>query len=304
MLRPSRLLAPVLALVVASACAPAVGDLKNALAPGDKGAVWFRVPPKLVMSGVLDFPRREGRVPAIVLMHGCSGLPSRVVTGWEPVLHEWGYATFVVESFGPRGHREVCTNGAISSVARVADAYGALAILRTHPRIDPDRIVLMGFSHGGLTAVIAATDWAVRHAHAPDHRFRASLAFYPSCIRRVEQPVRVVVPLRIHIGERDDWTPAPPCVERVAEYRALGSDVDIVVYPDAPHAFDAVGGTIAYLPNVLNSSACRLVLARIDSAPAAGSLDCVRRGATSGYHAPATEQARTNVKAQLTELLR
>lgn len=177
------------------------------------------------MSGDLAFPSAPGRVPAIVLMHGCSGLPHRAIQGWEPLLREWGYATFIVDSFGPRGYREVCTNGAVSPSHRVPDAYGALAILSTHPRIDPDRIVLMGFSHGG-----------------------------PSCGARVEQYPRIVVPLRVHTGEKDDWTPAAPCVESVARYRAEGADVAITAYPDAPHGFDAVGSTISYQPNVLNGS--------------------------------------------------
>lgn len=257
------------------------------------------------MSGDLAFPSSPSRVPAIVLMHGCSGLPHRAITGWEPLLREWGYATFIVDSFGPRGHREVCTNGAVSSIQRVPDAYAALAILSTHPRIDPDRIVLMGFSHGGLVATASATDWARKWARAPEQRFRAILSFYPSCGARVEQRPRIVVPLRVHTGEKDDWTPAAPCVEGVERYRADGADVQITVYPDAPHGFDAVGTTITYLPNVLNGSACTVVIKTIDDAPRAGELrGCVRRGATSGYHGPAAEQARRNVRAQLTEFFR
>lgn len=55
---------------------------------------------------------------------------------------------------------------------------------------------------------------------------------------------------------------APGCV-------AEGADVAITVYPDAPHAFEAVGATITYLPNVLDGSACRRVLKAIDDAPRA-----------------------------------
>jgi dienelactone hydrolase len=295
---------PLIALVFAIAgCAPAVYELRPALTASDEGLVWFRGPDKLVMSGELALPDTQGRVPAVILMHGCAGLPHRAIDGWKPLLREWGYATFVVDSFGSRGYREVCTNGAVSSIQRVPDAYGALAILSTHPRIDPDRIVLMGFSHGGLVANAAATDWARKFAHEPEHRFRAIFSFYPSCVGRVESRLRLVVPLRIHTGEKDDWTPAAPCVENMARYRADGGDVVVTVYPDAPHGFDAVGAALTYMPNVLNGSACRVVLTSIDEAPNAADLGCIKRGATSGYHGGATADARRAVRAQLSELL-
>jgi dienelactone hydrolase len=298
-----RLLALIVLVFVLSGCAPAIYDLRAGLSTSDEGTVWFRGADKLVMSGELEFPDTPGVVPAVILMHGCGGLPHRAIDGWKPLLRNWGYATFVVDSFGPRGYREVCTNGAVSSIQRVPDAYGALAILSTHPRIDPDRIVLMGFSHGGLVANAAATDWARKYAHEPEHRFRAIFSFYPSCIGRVERQLRLVVPLRIHAGEKDDWTPAAPCVENMARYRADGGDVVVTVYPDAPHGFDAVGAAMTYLPNVLNGSACRVVLTNIDEAPNAADLGCLKRGATSGYHGAATAHARRTVRAQLTELL-
>ncbi len=145
------------------------------------------------------------------------------------------------------------------AVARVG---GALAILTTPPRLDPERVVLMGFSHGGLVALLTATDWARKHARAPEHRFRGILAFYPACNGRVEPRPRIVVPLRIHIGGGDDWTPAAACVAHVEQFRADGGDVAITVYPEAPHAFDSVGSTVAFAQNVLDPSACDVVAAR------------------------------------------
>ena len=298
-----RPLALVVALFALSSCGPAVYDLRPALSAVDEGTVWFPGPDKLVMSGELELPNTPGVVPAVILMHGCAGLPNRAIDGWKPLLRDWGYATFVVDSFGPRGYREVCTNGAVSSIQRVPDAYRALAILSTHPRIDADRIVLMGFSHGGLVANAAATDWARKYAQEPEHRFRAIFSFYPSCIGRVEPRLRLVVPLRVHTGEKDDWTPAAPCVESMARYRADGGDVVVTVYPDAPHGFDAVGAAMTYLPHVLNGSACRVVLTNIDEAPNAADLGCLKRGATSGYHSAAAAHARRTVRTQLTELL-
>ena len=46
-------------------------------------------------------------------------------------------------------------------------------------------------------------------------------------------------PIRIHIGELDTYLPFDSCVNYVDRLKAKGKDVDIKVYPDAHHGFDA-----------------------------------------------------------------
>ena len=96
-----------------------------------------------------------------------SGGNRGVEPNWGPVLRSWGYATFVLDSFRRRGLAEVCTNGpALVPLQRVPDAYGALRLLAAHPAIDPERIALMGFSHGGALTMLASTAWA-KERYAP-----------------------------------------------------------------------------------------------------------------------------------------
>ena len=54
----------------------------------------------------------------------------------------------------------------LTGAERIPDAYGALAFLARHPRIDPGQVMLMGFSHGGIATLGSATTWA-RHRYAP-----------------------------------------------------------------------------------------------------------------------------------------
>src|SRR5688572_19893913 len=151
-----------IAILVVAGCAPTLKDLKPSLSSTDSGTVWFStpgtivrpnpsalslVPDPVVLSGELLFPPGAGPFPVVVLAHGCGGT-GNADAGWAIVLREWGYATFVMDSFGGRGLREVCSAAlALTGTQRIPDAYGALRMLATHPRIDARRSALMGFSH-------------------------------------------------------------------------------------------------------------------------------------------------------------
>jgi len=127
-------------------------------APSRQPAAVFGDP--VVISGDLRFPSGTGPFPAVILAHGCGGIQN-AETGWASVLREWGYATFVIDSFRGRNLTEVCTSaGTLTAAERIPDAYGALRILATYPKIDGRRVGLMGFSHGGGLTMGASTTWA------------------------------------------------------------------------------------------------------------------------------------------------
>lgn len=259
------------------------------------------------ISGELLFPAGDGPFPAVVLAHGCNG-NRNVGPVWGPVLREWGYATFVIDSFRGRGIREVCSNGrALLPLQRVPDAYGALRLLAAHPRIDPGRIALMGFSHGGALAMLAATEWA-RQTYAPAGQpsFRAFFPFYPNCNAVFPERNRVSAPVRIHTGGADDWTPAKPCAELAASLKGSGQDVAINVYPGAHHGFDQARGYF-YLPNVGNRADCIVhmssILGPLPRQPG-GMPACARKGATVAGNSAAAAEARRNLRTQLAELLK
>ncbi|HET7342784.1 MAG TPA: dienelactone hydrolase family protein, partial [Methylomirabilota bacterium] len=223
------LAAAFLGLAVVTGCSRPVHDAQGALDADAAGTIRFTTAGSILrvsasrfalseqaatIAGDLRVPAGAGPFPLVVLLHGCGGL-SNAEHGWVTPLGRAGYATFTVDSFRGRGLREVCTNSQpLLSVQRVPDAYGALRVLAGHPRIDTRRVALMGFSHGGGATLASATQWAKDT--------------YPE-LRRVSAP------LRIHVGEADDWTPASRCRERVEALRRAGFDADITVYPGAHH---------------------------------------------------------------------
>lgn len=306
--------------VLCAGCVPALQD--PALSANDSGNVRFATvgtlvrkadEPRLVVadpidiSGDLSFPSGSGPFPAVVLAHGCEG-PGNAEAGWAPILREWGYATFVIDSLRGRGLKEVCTSATtLTGTQRIPDAYGALRILATHPKVDPARVALMGFSHGGILTMGASTAWA-KETFAPAGRpaFRAFFAFYPFCNIVYPERERISAPLRIHTGELDDWTPAEPCVRLAQELRGSGQDATATVYLGARHGFDNVGHSLLYLPNVVNAANCSFQVASIlgPFPPPGAVAKCFRKGATMAWSPEATEQARRNVRTQLAELLR
>ena len=314
--------ATVAALLLAlAACASPVREPRRTLSAADAGEVWFATAGTLVrsesrlvlgdpvvISGDLQFPEGSGPVPVIVLAHGCGGA-TVIDRTWASLLREWGYATFMLDSFAGRGLSEVCTSGlTLNGLQRIPDVYGALRVLATHPRIDARRAVLMGFSHGGILALGAATVWA-KDTFAPpgEPAFRAFVTFYPYCNTVYPERERIYAPLRIHVGEADDWTPAGPCFALAEALRANGHDVTVTAYPRARHGFDHPWLRIrVYLPDVDNAAACTFRRASIvGPIPSPTTIDsCVKKGANIGGNAAALAQARRNVRAQLSEILR
>ena len=313
-------LAGALVLALAGCASPPRPPMQS-LSAADSGEVWFATAGTLVrtethlvpgepvvISGDLQFPPGAGRVPVVVMAHGCGG-STIIDTTWARLLREWGYATFMLDSFSGRRLREVCTNAfALNGIQRIPDVYGALRILATHPRIDAQRAVLMGFSHGGILTLGAATVWA-KGTFAPAGRpaFRAFIAFYPYCNAAYGEREHMSAPLRIHVGGADDWTPPQPCIELAESLRASGHDVTVTVYPDARHGFDNPRFRFRiYLPDVDNAARCTFRVPSImGPLPRQSEVrECLFKGATIGGNARALEDARRNLRAQLAELLR
>jgi dienelactone hydrolase len=119
-----------------------------------------------------DFaPQGAGAHPAIVMMHGCGGAYARNgALGarhrmWGEYLASLGYEALMLDSFSSRGIKEICTTRygerVLKESDRVADAYAALAWLRTQPGVDAVHIGLLGWSHGA-----GVTLDAIRHKPA------------------------------------------------------------------------------------------------------------------------------------------
>lgn len=199
--------------------------------------------------GTVVVPDGKGPFPAVVILHGCSGIRQNS-NNWTRLLRDNGYASIVVDAFTPRGVSEICTNlGRVQSYARVLDAYAALRYLGTRPDIAADRVGVMGFSNGAVATLGAASDlWQDRVTETP-LRFRAVVALYPECLLFLNSTFPV--PTAILIGDKDDWTLSSSCEKLVKGLPATSHPVTLKVYPGAHHGFDDPTAN-AHLPNAMN----------------------------------------------------
>lgn len=200
--------------------------------------------PPTIARGTLFLPREASAaepVPAVVMLHGASGvLPERELT-YGRQLAAMGAAALVVDSFGARRDR---ATGFIDRLLEItetmilADAFSALRYLNSRPEIDGDRVVLIGFSYGGMAATYAAFA-QVSEALAPGgRRFAGHVAYYAPCIAEFEDGRATGAPLLLLYGGKDGIIDPARCAELTATLEAGGGRVETVVYPEAVHQWD------------------------------------------------------------------
>jgi dienelactone hydrolase len=285
----------------------------NSVTPSGPAQFLAGSAPATSITGLLDMPEgAQGRIPAMVISHGSGGILPEREEEWAARLRAWGVATFVVDSFGPRGLGPTGEDQSrLPLAASVADALHALRLLATHPRIDPGRIGIMGFSKGGQVALYTALDpfrRAVMGAEGP--RFALHVALYASCsIPYLGTPISAA-PILLLLGGADDLTPAAHCARYADWLRAEGGDVRVLVLEGAHHGFD-LPTPPRRLGRLQSARGCGLDLhldpvegrrwsgGQVLRGPEIGAYlrGCMQRGATFGGDPAALAQALREVEA-------
>jgi dienelactone hydrolase len=184
-------------------------------------------------------------LPAVVIAHGSAGPDSRGPS-YSRVLNAAGIATLELDMWAPRGLK-----GGLDRPKNIhdtlPDVFGAFKFLASDPKIDPQRIGIMGFSWGGILSMLTATKpWTGKYL-APGERFAAHAPLYPVCYLYNSVPGFELgdftgAPVFIQCGELDAYD-LPDSGERLV--RSLASVapglVSIETHPGATHAFDRDG---------------------------------------------------------------
>ena len=260
------------------------------------------------LSAEFRIAQGSGRLPTVVLMHGSGGMGPNIAM-WSNELNAMGISTFAIDGFTGRGLTSVTTNQALlGRLNFILDIYRALDVLAQHPRVDPARIALMGFSRGGQAALYASLKRFNRMWNKSGTEFVAYLPFYPDCMTTFIDDTDVADrPIRIFQGTADDYNPIAPCRSFVARLQTAGHDVTLTEYPNVWHAFDnPLGATLVVAKNSQTVRHCS-----IREEPAGTLIDagtkqpftyqdpCVELGPHLGSDPAAAEDAKKSVKSLL-----
>jgi dienelactone hydrolase len=268
----------------------------------------------VTVTGHLRIAQGQGRLPVVVLVHGSGGMGPNIET-WSREFNAMGISTFALDGFTGRGLASVNTDqSALGRLNMILDAYRVLDILARHPRVDPSRIALMGFSRGGQGTLYASVKRFHQAWNKSGIEFAAYVPFYPDCMTTYRGDTEVADrPIRIFQGTPDDYNPVAPCKAFVARLRAAGRDVTLTEYPNAAHAFDNPLGPVppVALKGAQTVRQCRIreddagvLMNTATGAPFTYKDACVETGPHVGYDAVATEAARASVRDFLRTVLK
>jgi dienelactone hydrolase len=195
---------------------------------------------QVTVAGEFRVAQGSGKLPVVVLMHGSSGVGSSM-EAWVHQFNAMGISTFVIDGFSGRGLTAVGPNQALlGRLNFIVDIYRSLEILAKHPRVDPDRIALMGFSRGGQAALYASLERFHKLWNKSGLQFAGYIPFYPDCSTTYATDTEVAArPIRIYHGTPDDYNPVASCKAYLARLQAAKRDVVLTEYPDSPHGFDS-----------------------------------------------------------------
>jgi metallo-beta-lactamase class B len=260
----------------------------------------------------LRLPPGGGRLPAVLLVHGSGGIGASLDL-WARELAAMGIATLIVDSFTARGIVDTLNDQSqLGRLTMLVDSYRALGVLARHPRIDPARIAIMGFSRGGTPALYSSMRRFQKRYGPPGASFAAHIAFYASCNTTYIGDTDVgPEPIRLFHGTADDYVAVGPCRSYVARLKAAGKDVVLTEYPDAGHGFD---NPMRTAPLVLpaaqttrhcafEESAAGTIVNQVTGRPFDWTDPCIEHGPTVAYQEKAHQESLKAVRAFLRDAL-
>jgi dienelactone hydrolase len=182
------------------------------------------------------------RKPGVLVVHDWTGLREYPKVRAQ-MLARLGYAAFAADIYGAG----IRPTGEQAPAAEAQKYYGNVQLFRARvragydrlvadPRVDPERIAIIGYCFGGSGALEFARTGAALRGVASFHG--ALVAHDPSDASAIRTPLLILS------GAADPVVPDEAVVAFENEMRGADVDFEIISYSGAPHAF-----TLPEVPN-------------------------------------------------------
>jgi dienelactone hydrolase len=220
-------------------------------------------PPEAIAAALRPYyrtttPPGPGPFPTALLYSGCDG-PHDNLDRWRDMLVARGWAAIVVDSHAPRDFldhdvwRLICAGQLMMGSERAADVLVSIYDARRMPFVDPDRLLLIGSSHGGwaiMELLAFEKEWRLPYGLAalPEGQVKhpldgvvGTILLYPYCgaanrARRIGWSI--AVPVLFLLAGDDTIAPADACLGIAADLALAGLPVETRVFEGATHGFD------------------------------------------------------------------
>jgi dienelactone hydrolase len=192
-------------------------------------------------------PPGAGPFPALVIYPSAAGMRPEIVD-WTIAAVRRGYLVLMIDYMKPRGLTpQSVSSGQVRYTQGAIDALQALVHLRNLAMVDGDRIGAVGFSWGGMAALLAGSSgFRAANVASVTRGFTAAVSFYPGCYyppnksggeRLLLRPDHDT-PTLILQGEADEEGTPADCSMRAGALQVNGRTVELHTYPGIGHAWD------------------------------------------------------------------
>jgi dipeptidyl aminopeptidase/acylaminoacyl peptidase len=246
----------------------------GAIAFGTQQPLSFCASDGLDLDGLLVLPvgktSADGPFPLVTIVHGgpYDRYADCLQLVWAPSA-QWlatgGYAVFLPNPRGGQGHGHPFAASVAGRVGQEewTDIQAGIDLLITEGTADPDRLGIVGWSHGGFmsawavsqthrfkAALVGAgvTDWGMLAATGENGQFEVALGGsigwsgvgpYPhDAVSPISFASRISTPVLIVHGSEDTNVPLGQAVYFHRALRHFGIDHEFVIYPREGHLFE------------------------------------------------------------------
>ena len=192
--------------------------------------------PEIVIYGNLSFPekKKEG-YDAVILSHGSGGL-RKYHNAYVELLNNNGYVVFQLDHYKARNIRYDKTFSKVSGITFMNDAYNALKLIKTHPKIN--KVSYIGWSQGGVGPILSYFTDVTNFINNGKDLFDASIAIYPYCGFTFDKDSRTNNPLLMLTGADDDLTPEQACINIYEKFSQKNKNIQLISIEGARHGYD------------------------------------------------------------------